>query len=733
MVNPAASKFCDGCGISLTQRLQVPTHAIAPPSSTPPSATPPAHGAALGATTSGSNQGAVAGSIKTGLPLAPGMALGDAGRYVIDKPLGKGGMGSIFLAHDKHVNDKPVVIKQLLPNYSTEDERVAAEAAFLEEMKTLASMSHPNIPNISDYFTERNYHFIVQEFIDGEDLQKKIDQAQGKGLPEKQVLGWASQVLSVLAYLEGLDPQVIHRDIKPANILVEPNNRVRVVDFGVASHKFRVGKSVQGSATTSTAMGTPGYAPREQFLGNETTLSDLYALGATMHQLLTGRNPQGIEPLFTYPPIKQLSPNVSEAAIRIVEKALQNDPKHRYQSAAEMKARVDDLLATKGIFSSTRSKLIAVVAALLILAAVGGGAAVYEQQQASLPPTGAVSMGRVAFDTDTTGRLPTAASNNIGSASDAKAWAKAKQDASVQWKNGNISRAQVLYQQASTNDQTDAESQIYSENASILLANEPYYVIAVGSSFSGPKITTGRYALQGAYTAQHEINVAGGINGRKLVLELANNASGASGAVEAAKAAGIPWRLDEYNTCTGGGKTGVSDTFASALWGVDFLFDVAEHGGAGVNLHGGFTPGNYSPICYRKKEDRYEASPLYYGMLLFHQAARGHVVRVECQASANFTAHAAIGDDHKLRVVLINKDLTRPVVASIAPGPTRSTAQLIRLSAPCVSSTEGVTLARSAVARDGSWTPQPGEGARCANGKFEVPVPAASAALLTIE
>jgi hypothetical protein len=203
--------------------------------------------------------------------------------------------------------------------------------------------------------------------------------------------------------------------------------------------------------------------------------------------------------------------------------------------------------------------------------------------------------------------------------------------------------------------------------------------------------------------------------------------------LEASKAAGIPFRLGECNTASGGGKTGVSDAFAAALWGVDFLFDVAEHGGAGVNLHGGFTPGNYSPICYRKKEDRYEASPLYYGMLLFHQAARGHVVRVECQASANFTAHAAIGDDHKLRVVLINKDLTRPVVASIAPGPTRSTAQLIRLSAPCVSSTEGVTLARSAVARDGSWTPQPGEGARCANGKFEVPVPAASAALLTIE
>ena len=203
--------------------------------------------------------------------------------------------------------------------------------------------------------------------------------------------------------------------------------------------------------------------------------------------------------------------------------------------------------------------------------------------------------------------------------------------------------------------------------------------------------------------------------------------------LEASKAAGIPFRLDECNTASGGGKTGVSDAFASALWGVDFLFDVAEHGGAGVNLHGGFTPGNYSPICYLKKEDRYEASPLYYGMLLFHQAARGRVAPVECQTSAKITAHAVMGDDRKLRVVLINKDLTQSVVASIASGLPGKRAEVIRLSAPSVTSTEGVTLAGSAVAKDGTWTPQPGAPVPCMNGKCEVSLPAASAALLTIE
>jgi ABC-type branched-subunit amino acid transport system substrate-binding protein/tRNA A-37 threonylcarbamoyl transferase component Bud32 len=540
-VNPASSKFCDACGINLTQRLHT-TRPVTPPGAAPrqsggaPSAggaprgatrpAPPTPGAATRAVTPTS--GAASGP-QPGLPLTAGMALGDGGRYVIDKPLGKGGMGSIFLAHDVRVNDKPVVIKQMLPNYSTDEERLEAEQSFQEEMKTLAAMSHPSIPAITDYFTESGFNFIVQEYIPGEDLQKKLDAAGGKGLPEKQVLAWCSQVLSVLDYLEGLDPQIVHRDIKPANIVVEPSGRVRVVDFGVASHKFRVGTPNASKNRVSTAMGTPGYAPREQFQGQETPLSDLYALGATMHQLLTGRNPQGVEPLFVYPPVRQLNPSVSEAAAHITTRALQNDPKQRYQRARDMKAEIDAILQPKGALSTARGKAIALVAVIVLLLAAGGGAALFEKRAAELPATGAISTGKVAFDRDVTGRDQ--------SATDPKAWAQAKADASVQWKDGNLSRAQALYQQAVTNDQTDAESQIYSENAGILLANQPYYVIGVGGSFSGADISAGRFDLQGAYTAQHEINQNGGINGHKIVLELANDASGASGATEAAKAA----------------------------------------------------------------------------------------------------------------------------------------------------------------------------------------------------
>ena len=202
--------------------------------------------------------------------------------------------------------------------------------------------------------------------------------------------------------------------------------------------------------------------------------------------------------------------------------------------------------------------------------------------------------------------------------------------------------------------------------------------------------------------------------------------------LQASTAAGIPFRLGECNSASGGGKPGVSDTFASALWAVDFLFDVAGHGGAGVNLHGAFgKTGGYSPFCFRN--NGYLACPIYYGMLLFHQAAVGRVVPTECETSRNITAHAVLGTDRKLRVVLVNKDLTNPVVASIVSGSPRARAEVIRLAAPSATSREGVTLAGGAVAEDGTWAPQPGEMVPCVNGRLEVSLPAASAALLTIE
>jgi hypothetical protein len=202
--------------------------------------------------------------------------------------------------------------------------------------------------------------------------------------------------------------------------------------------------------------------------------------------------------------------------------------------------------------------------------------------------------------------------------------------------------------------------------------------------------------------------------------------------LESSNAVGVPYRVGECNTASGGGKSGVSDTFASALWCIDYMFDLAQHGAAGINIHGSFRPGKYSPIVFDNKQEIYQPAVIYYGMLFFCQAARGRLVPTECTTTANLVSYAAVDADGTLRVVLVNKDLTKPVVATVAFGSKPTQAEAIRLTAPEVTSTEGITLAGSAVAPDGTWTPQPGEVVPCTEGSCEVSVPIASAVLLTI-
>ncbi len=469
-------------------------------------------------------------------PLAPGVAL-ENGRYVIDRPLGKGGMGSVFLARDTHVNDKLVIIKEMANIYATEEERREAEAEFRSEMTTLAGLSHPNITAITDFFTESNRHFAVQEYVPGQDLQKAIEAAQvpnspPKGLPEKSVLAWASQTLAVLDYLEAQNPQVIHRDIKPANILVDPNNRVKVVDFGIASHKFKPGATRAVGAQLSTALGTPGYAPKEQFTGQETPLSDLYALGATMHHLLTGRDPTKIQPLWQYPPVRTLSPKVSESTQSIVARAVENDEKKRYQSAAAMKKDVDRVLNPPGALSTARGRAIALALLLVLLLGSAGGAFIYARQPHPVSP---ISGGSVAFDTDP---------NDLGSlgvnVADGQRWAGTKTQAAAAMAAGHTSDAMGKYTQATGINKADAESLIYLEDNAALAADPHPYKIGVGASLSPAAdgtddVSLGRQNLQGAYLAQKYVNGHGGVNGHKLYLVVANDGSSKDGAAAAAQ------------------------------------------------------------------------------------------------------------------------------------------------------------------------------------------------------
>jgi hypothetical protein len=177
----------------------------------------------------------------------------------------------------------------------------------------------------------------------------------------------------------------------------------------------------------------------------------------------------------------------------------------------------------------------------------------------------------------------------------------------------------------------------------------------------------------------------------------------------------------------------VCNAFASALWSIDFLFDVATRGGQGVNLHGSFTANNYSPIVYDKKMETYGAAPLYYGLLFFSQAAQGRLVASETKCAANFVAHAVRGADGKLRVTLLNKDLTQPVAVQLDLGAAFKTGQVLRLTAPSADATEGVTFAGAAVTAEGKWSPRTTEPLPVATGKATVTLPPASAALVIAE
>ena len=197
----------------------------------------------------------------------------------------------------------------------------------------------------------------------------------------------------------------------------------------------------------------------------------------------------------------------------------------------------------------------------------------------------------------------------------------------------------------------------------------------------------------------------------------------------------LPYRICETNSCFGGGKPGVSDTMAAALWGLDFMFTLAQFNAAGVNLetgvnHLGFLS-YYSPIGVDSAKN-FVATPLYYGMLAFSLASRGERLKLTLDNSGlNITAYAVHADDGDIWLTLVNKEATADAqVRVVCPGIAKT--NVIRLTAPSLSSKDGVRLGGSLVDHAGRCSPGPAEPVRVTSGELEIAVPAASAALLRI-
>lgn len=262
--------------------------------------------------------------------LAPGTLL--AGRYRLERVIGIGGMGAVYIAYDERFRTvaRRCAVKEMFDQLLDDASRNQALQNFEREANILASLSHPSIPKVFDFFTEDHRHYLVMEYVDGQDLEQ-IRRSAARPLSPDRVVPWALQLCEVLDYLHRQNPPIIFRDLKPSNIMLGKDERLMLVDFGIAKH-FQ-------NKDRGTMIGTEGYAPPEQYEGVSDPRVDIYGLGATLHQLLTDTNPQEFRPFsFNTRSIRQYNPEVTPELEAVVMRALAYTPEERWGSAAEMGA-----------------------------------------------------------------------------------------------------------------------------------------------------------------------------------------------------------------------------------------------------------------------------------------------------------------------------------------------------------------------------------------------------------
>jgi serine/threonine protein kinase len=253
-------------------------------------------------------------------------------RYIIQDVIGVGGMGSVYLARDQHFPNvvKLVAVKEMINRAPDPLVRKTIVQNFEREANILATLNHPAIPRIYDYFSEGNRSYLTLEFINGKDLEAIINETPGF-LTEERVLSWAIELCDVLSFLHGHKPDpIIFRDMKPSNVMVNLQDSIVLVDFGIAK-PFQAGQK-------GTMIGTEGYSPPEQYRGEAGPLADIYALGATLHHALSRRDPR-LEPPFSFGerPLRKINPAVSSELEAVINTALQYNPEERFQSAEAMK------------------------------------------------------------------------------------------------------------------------------------------------------------------------------------------------------------------------------------------------------------------------------------------------------------------------------------------------------------------------------------------------------------
>lgn len=243
--------------------------------------------------------------------------------YRITKVVKEGGQGIVYKGIDE--TGAEYAVKEMHDRFATAAEREEGIERFLEEGSLLSKLRHPAIPRVYRSFIDEGRYYLSMEFIYGGDLE---DIVKGdSAIPEAKVLGWADQLCDVLHYMHSQG--LVYRDMKPSNVMLTRDGAVKVIDFGIA-------KLLQ-PGQRNTMIGTPGYAPPEQYQGLASAQSDIYALAATLHHLLTGRDPRD-HPPFSFPPAIEVNRRVSSQTSQVLEKALSMDEKSRFQTIAAFRS-----------------------------------------------------------------------------------------------------------------------------------------------------------------------------------------------------------------------------------------------------------------------------------------------------------------------------------------------------------------------------------------------------------
>ena len=243
------------------------------------------------------------------------------GKYKILNKIGQGGMSVVYLAMNERAN-KQWAIKEVRKDGVQNFEVV--KQGLIAETEMLKKLSHPNLPSIIDVIDGDGTFLIVMDYIEGRHLESVAKEYGAQS--QEDVIEWAKQLCDVLSYLHSRKPPIIYRDMKPSNVMLKPDGKLMLIDFGTA-REFK-----ENSVADTTCLGTQGYAAPEQYGGHGQTdaRTDIYCLGATLYHLLTGHNPS--EPPYEMYPIRYWNPELSSGLEEIILKCTQKNPDDRYQN-----------------------------------------------------------------------------------------------------------------------------------------------------------------------------------------------------------------------------------------------------------------------------------------------------------------------------------------------------------------------------------------------------------------